>query len=118
MSISSHEDQQAHFQLLSEPLWQEVKKDWSNEGAHQALIVLASETGQLGELARLYRQVAEDPSRADDAQIYLDKITAQALALLQTQRRSETPSSRGKNLTAFFICCGVIAGVFLALQLF
>lgn len=92
----------SHEATLTE-LWEGLLTNWQQESAHAAFLEAAAIYDALPFAARLYRGTLDDPERQGRAQAQLDKITVQALSMLEATR---TPPSSNKRVMTW-IAMGV-----------
>ena len=96
-----------------EALWQRVLDHWDDDKAHSALIEFALRTEQLPEAARRYRELTEDPAKAERAQKRLDAIVVAATQLMMSMKtppRTNVPLTITLSAFAIFLftLCAVV----------
>jgi hypothetical protein len=91
---------------VTESAWQRVLRDWEDEKAHKAFLMLCASTGQLAEAGRRYRDVRErEPERAETAKAQIDRVLGlamQGLSALKTE-----PAPRSARTKMLLIAMGV-----------
>jgi hypothetical protein len=93
-----------------EALWSRVVEAWDDEKPHAALLEHAMRAQLLPVIARRYRKLATDPTKASVANRQLDAIVqcaTQALLSMKMPRPQGTPLSI--TLSAFGVCLFLIA---------
>jgi hypothetical protein len=89
-----------------ESAWQRVLREWEDEKAHKAFLMLCASTGQLAEAGRRYRDVRErDPERAEVAKAQIDRVLGLAMQSLSTLKTE--PTQRSARTKMLLIAMGV-----------
>ena len=91
-----------------EALWQNVTKNWDDDGAHHNFLQHCQTTDQLIEAAVRYRGMSADRARGAAAEKQLHAITLRAMSGLETQRTHSVERSR--NIGAIFLIVVFLAG--------
>ena len=95
-------------------LWSHAELNWDNPAAHKALLQQCNTPAQLAELAKRYREAAEEEERVAIAKKQLSAVAMVAMAQLEVRPdRQPTHERRRYLLIAFFLISSVLLYWFL-----
>jgi hypothetical protein len=101
------DDENDHAWLT--PLWDRAQANWTDAAVHKAILAQCQTADRLAEVARRYRQQAEDPERAGVARQQLDAIVGLAFAQLAPRSAPPEKSRIWQWLWLFLLLAGVVA---------